>query len=147
MLCWLAVACGKPVVYENYREIPGESWSRYEVAEFEVDIPDSGRYEIALWLRHTTDYEMANLWCFVSARMRGKEVWRDTVNLKIAESDGRWLGRGGSVKTLGQTAGGSPVVLPAGPAVFRIEQGMRFEEMKGVKNVGIRIEKAGEDEK
>jgi len=33
------------------------------------------------------------------------------------------------------------VTLPQGNVIFRIEQGMRMEEMAGVKDVGIKIEK------
>ena len=89
-----------------------------------------------------TDYEMANLWCFVSTRSHGQEQLSDTVNLKIAEPDGRWLGKGNSIKTLEQPINRNPVTLPQGNVIFRIEQGMRMEEMAGVKNVGIKIEKA-----
>ena len=85
--------------------------------------------------------EVANLWCFVSTRSHGQEQLSDTVNLKIAEPDGRWLGKGNSIKTLEQPINRNPVTLPQGNVIFRIEQGMRMEEMAGVKDVGIKIEK------
>ena len=120
---------------------PDEVWNRYHIVEFTADIPDSGQYIVKLCLRHTTDYEMANLWCFVSTRSHGQEQLSDTVNLKIAEPDGRWLGKGNSIKTLEQPINRNPVTLPQGNVIFRIEQGMRMEEMAGVKDVGIKIEK------
>ena len=86
-------ACQSPAVFEKYEEQPDEVWNRYHIVEFTADIPDSGQYIVKLCLRHTTDYEMANLWCFVSTRSH------------------------------------------------RIEQGRRMEEMAGVKDVGIKIEK------
>ena len=70
-----------------------------------------------------------------------QEQLSDTVNLKIAEPDGRWLGKGNSIKTLEQPINRNPVTLPQGNVIFRIEQGMRMEEMAGVKDVGIKIEK------
>ena len=61
-------ACQSPAVFEKYEEQPDEVWNRYHIVEFTADIPDSGQYIVKLCLRHTTDYEMANLWCFVSTR-------------------------------------------------------------------------------
>ena len=119
-------ACQSPAVFEKYEEQPDEVWNRYHIVEFTADIPDSGQYIVKLCLRHTTDYEMQ---------------LSDTVNLKIAEPDGRWLGKGNSIKTLEQPINRNPVTLPQGNVIFRIEQGMRMEEMAGVKDVGIKIEK------
>ena len=65
---------------------------------------------------------------------------KDTVNIRIAEADGRWLGRGGSIKTIEQSLSRNPVHLPQGKVTFRIEQGMRIEELKGIKNIGIKVE-------
>lgn len=140
LLLAVAAACQPSAVFEKYQEIPQEIWNRYYPLEFTANIPDSAQYNIYICLRHTTDYEMANLWCFVSTRSK-HSAFRDTVNLKIAEPDGRWLGKGGTVKTLEQPLPHNPVYLPAGDMVIRLEQGMRFENMNGVKNLGIRIEK------
>lgn len=145
LLLALAAACHSTAVFEAYQDIPKEVWSRYQPVEFAVNLPDSGQYQIYICLRHTADYEMANLWCFISTRSR-QAPFRDTVNLKIAEPDGRWIGKGGSVKTLEQPIRLHPVRLPAGKLTFRIEQGMRFENMNGIKNVGIRIERKEEED-
>ena len=75
-------ACQSPAVFEKYEEQPDEVWNRYHIVEFTADIPDSGQYIVKLCLRHTTDYEMANLWCFVSTRSHGQELLSDTENLK-----------------------------------------------------------------
>lgn len=146
ILLLLASACNQPVIFEEYTELPDEVWSKYNIVEFTAHIPDSGQYQVKLCLRHTTDYEMANLWCFVSTRSHATEQLGDTVNLKLAEPDGRWLGSGRSIKALEQAINRNPVVLPQGDVIFRIEQGMRFEEMRGVKDVGIKIVKAEREE-
>lgn len=134
-------ACNSSVVYEKYEELPDETWDRYHVAEFVANIPDSGVYNVKICVRHTTDYEMANLWCFISTRSHSDKQLKDTVNLKIAEADGRWTGTGGTIKSIEQNIRQNPVLLPKGNVIFRIEQGMRFDQMKGIKNIGIKIEK------
>ena len=140
----LNVACHPSTVFEKYEELPEENWNRYKVIEFTTSIPDSGLYNLTLNIRHTTDYEMANLWCFLSTRSQAEKQLKDTINIKIAEPDGRWLGKGGTIKTIEQNINRNPVFLPQGEVKIRIEQGMRLEDMKGIKNVGIKIEKAEE---
>lgn len=141
----LHTACQSPAVFEQYEELPGESWKRSHIVEFKAQIPDSGLYNVILSIRHTTDFETANLWCFVSNNTPAGQQLKDTVNLIIAEPDGRWLGKGGSIKTVEHPLKRNPVALPSGEVGFSIEQGMRIEEMQGVKNVGIRIEKITEE--
>ena len=134
-------ACSQQAVFEKYEEIPNENWSRYQVIEFTANIPDSGLYNVQLCVRHTTDYEMANLWCFVSTRSHAQTQLYDTINVKIAEPDGRWLGKGNAIRIVQQNINKNPVTLPKGNVIFRIEQGMRLEEMPGIKDIGLRIEK------
>lgn len=141
------IACHSSATFEQYQELPAEVWDRYNVVKFTTHIPDSGLYRISLHVRHTTDYEMSNLWCFLSTQSNGKSPLRDTVNVKIAELDGRWLGKGGRLKNITQPIHRSPIVLPQGEITFSIEQGMRIEKMKGIKSVGLRIEKVTEQEK
>lgn len=135
----LFAACNSASVFEEYQELSNETWNRYHVLEFTTNLPDSGLYEVRLCLRHTTDYEMANLWCFISTRSSLHTELKDTVNLKIAETDGKWLGQGNTIKAIEQGIDKNPVILPQGRVIFRIEQGMRIDNMKGIKNVGIKV--------
>lgn len=139
---FLFTACKQDYVYEGYKNIAHEEWCRGNVAEFETTIPDSGRYMVNIYLRHTTDYEMSNLWCFISTRSTATKELKDTTNMKVAETDGRWLGSGNTIKTVRQPISKNPVTLPKGTVTFRIEQGMRVECLKGVKDIGLEIVKA-----
>lgn len=132
-------SCVDSDLFEGYYSIKNEEWCRNNVAEFSVDIPQAGKYYINLCLRHTTDYEMANLWCFIETRGVGNKLFKDTVNIKVAEPDGRWLGKGGAIKTLEQPVNAEMVELPQGRLKFRLEQGMRVDCLKGIKDIGIRI--------
>lgn len=138
-LLWLCAACQTDAVFERYEELPEERWNRLQAIEFVVEIPDSALYEVEICIRHTKDFETANLWCFVSAHVEGSEKMRDTLNLQIAELDGRWLGSGGIIKEITEPLRRNPMALPAGTVVFKVEQGMRTEELQGMKNVGLRV--------
>ncbi|MEG1950732.1 MAG: gliding motility lipoprotein GldH [Odoribacter sp.] len=137
----LAVSCTPAADFEKYEELPEETWKRSNVIELIADIPADGLYKISLCLRHTTDYEMSNLWCFISTRSHAPKQLEDTLNLKLAEPDGHWIGKGRAIRTIEQPLHKSPFTFPKGKVIFRIQQGMRVEEIKGVKNIGIRIEK------
>lgn len=134
-------ACQPGIVFEKYESLPEEVWHKYHAVEFLVPIPDSGQYRVSLCLRHTTDYEMTDLWCMVSTRSHATTQLADTVDLKITETDGHWIGTGGRIKTLEQAINLNPVNLPKGNVIFRIEPGMPLEEINGVKDIGIKIEK------
>lgn len=146
LILLLSTACHSPAVFEKYEELPDEHWGRYHVVEFTAAIPDSGYYNLSLNIRHTTDYEMANLWCFLYTRGKMDKPLQDTVNIRIAEPDGKWLGKGGNIKNVQQAINRNPVFLPQGEIKIRIEQGMRIENMKGIKNVGLSIERAEKSE-
>lgn len=135
----LITACHSSATFENYQNIQNEIWCNRDTADFQIAIPDSGKYTVTLLLRHTTDYEMANLWCFLQAGTADSVLLKDTVNIKIAEPDGRWIGKGSSIKSLEQIINYPEVTFPAGMIRIQIEQAMRAECMKGIKDVGIKI--------
>lgn len=139
------LACDSSVIFEQYREIPEEVWSRYNVLEFKTVIADSGLYDITVCVRHTTDYEMTDLWCFISVQGSSLKEIRDSVSVEIATSDGRWLGQGYNIKTVEQRAGKSPLFFPKGEVAVRVEQGMERELMKGIKDIGIKISAHGKE--
>lgn len=141
LLIMLLTACQSDVVFESYQELPGERWDYSRVLEFNARIPDSGLYRVTLHIRHTGSFEMTNLWCIVNTRSQAVQQLHDTVNINIATPSGDWFGEGGQIKTVSQTINKNPVALPKGKVLFRIEQGMKPENLRGVKNVGIRIEK------
>lgn len=137
----LFTACRSGVVFEDYQELSGEHWDCDHVLEFNAHIPDSGLYQVTLYIRHTGNFEMTNLWCIISTRSQALRQLHDSVNIKIATPTGEWFGVGGQMKTVSRAINKNPVPLPQGNVQFRIEQGMKPENLRGVKNVGIRIEK------
>lgn len=144
ILITLVTACQSDVVFENYQELPCEAWDYNHVLEFKTHIPDSGLYNVTLYVRHTGNFEMTNLWCIVSTRSQATHQLHDTVNIKTATPSGNRLGEGGQIKTVAQTINRNPVSLPKGDVIFRLKQGMYPGELQGIKNIGIRIEKTKE---
>lgn len=140
LIAFVAFSCRDGAVYEEYYHVGSEEWCVKDTARFNVVIPSAGTYTMEVCLRHTTDYEMANLWCFVHGRDSLQQVFGDTVNIKVAETDGRWIGSGSSLKVVEQLMNKRSVSLPKGEYTFTIQQAMRIKCLKGVKDVGLKIE-------
>lgn len=138
LLAFLFIRCSSRNVYEEYKTLKNEEWCIHQTLRYHTVIRDSANYMLTLSVRHTTDYEMANLWCFLTIKDSTQILCRDTLNLKLAESDGRWLGKGFTLKNIEKTFP-ETFLLTSGSYTIEIEQGMRIKCLKGIKNVGITV--------
>jgi gliding motility-associated lipoprotein GldH len=70
------------------------------------------------------------------------QMSRDTAELTLADYDGRWLGSGmGSVKFSHFLFQKDVRFKQAGTYRFVFEQAMRVNELNGINDIGLRIEK------
>lgn len=143
LLGFLCLGCHSGVLFEEYKNIPDEEWCISHTVRFNIEIPEDGTYDLSTGIRHTTDYEMANLWCFIQVSDSARVLFRDTLNIKLAEPDGRWLGNGFTLKSIEKELNKNPH-LTQGKYTCEIEQGMRIECLKGIKNVGFIVKKREE---
>ena len=139
LLGFLCISC-HAYLFEEYQNIPDEEWCIRNPIRFKIDIPEDGTYELLSGIRHTTDYEMANLWCFIKISDSTRVLFRDTLNIKLAKPDGRWLGDGFTIKSIEKELNKKPY-LTQGEYTCEIEQGMRMQCLKGIKNVGLIVKK------
>ncbi|MFO7668209.1 MAG: gliding motility lipoprotein GldH [Bacteroidales bacterium] len=137
----LLTACDPDMVYDHYTSFESGVWRWNDVAVFEIEITDTlSLHNIYLQVRHSTDYPLSNLYMFVNVKGPNGQFRRDTVNMILANSEGKWTGKGvGHLKELrllykSQTRFGMP-----GFYNFSIEQAMRKAELP-VTDVGVRIE-------
>jgi gliding motility-associated lipoprotein GldH len=69
-------------------------------------------------------------------------IARDTIELTLADYDGRWLGSGmGSVKFSRFLLQKDVRFKQKGNYLFTLEQAMRVNELNGIRDIGLRIEK------
>ena len=132
-------SCKEKAVYESFESLEGEEWQGGPPGLFVAEIPEKGDYDISLGIRHTTDYEMANLWCFLRVTDVVGNGWKDSVDIRLAEPDGRWVGTGHSLKMLEYPLSILPMPVEAGKYTFTVVQGMRTQVLKGIKDVGLII--------
>ncbi len=135
-------SCDTNRYYEQNVEIVNELWKSGESAEFVVDIMDTtSLFNFYVNVRNTNEYPFANLYVFIESTFPDELVARDTVELQLANLDGKWLGSGsGKYKYNKFILRKAMRFVQQGSYTFKIEQGMRKEQLDGISDIGIRLE-------
>ena len=136
-------ACSDNVVYQQNRAFKNSEWNKDSVLTFYFDSHDTAAvYDIILDLRTTDDYPYQNFWIFANSFSPDDKEFKDTLECVLADNNGRWIGDGiGSVHCL-PVEFGSNVKFPRnGRYKFQVIQGMREDVLRGVSDVGLRIQK------
>lgn len=140
---FLIVACNPDLVYERNEAVSGNVWSRHDVPVFEVEISDTlTAYNLYINLRNTGEYPFSNIFLFVEAKSPRGAFVRDTLEFVLAEPSGKWKGKGYGSVWQNRFYYRQNIRFPEkGKYLFGIEQAMRREELPGIVDVGLRVEK------
>ncbi len=139
----IAVSCNNGSLYEKNLEVNNSGWNINDSLIFNVEINDTiSPVNFYLNLRHNVDYEYSNIYFFVNTVYPDLQSTRDTIQVLLAGKDGEWFGSGlGQIKE-NQVLLKRGVVFPMkGAYEFSFVQAMRVNELKGIEDIGIRIEK------
>lgn len=144
LIAILMTACNENVVYESNQRIPGNEWSRFDTHRFEVEIDDTvNAHNLLINVRNTGEYPRSNLFLFVSASSPSGAFTRDTLEFILAEPSGKWLGKGFGSVWQNRFYYRRNVRFPErGIYLFEFEQAMRFDDLPGILDIGLRIEKS-----
>lgn len=139
----VVVACTDDVYYEEFQTVDQEMWNMNTSKAFSFHIQDtSSVYRLIYTIRNTTDYPYSNLYFFTSTTHAGQDSKRDTVEFMLADKYGKWLGSGfGKIRESRFLIREQFSFPDTGVYVIDIEHGMRDEVLRGITDVGVRIEK------
>lgn len=143
LMVLLLASCSGGVLFDQSAPIKGH-WYKDNPRQFEVAVPDSlAVYNFYLNVRHSTDYRFSNLYLFLQTRFPNGHITRDTIQLILANNEGKWLGKGwGSVKEDDILLKHNLKFPLKGKYDFTIWQAMRADTLKGIQDIGLRIVKA-----
>ncbi len=143
LLALAAIACDPGRVYEEHLPMKEGVWKVSDKKEFRAEISDIlSSYSVYIDIRNDRDYPYSNLYLFLNTAYPGGGLSRDTIELTLADFDGRWLGSGtGSVKFSRFLFRKDLKFASKGSYHFTFEQAMRVADLKGIRDIGIRIEK------
>ena len=135
--------CDSKKFYDENAVIEKGNWNNKEIKKFEVNITDTvSAYTFFLNIRNDGDYPYSNLYLFLHTSFPDGKKAVDTVECQLADYDGKWRGQGiGSLKFNRFEFQRGVHFRHAGKYTFELEQAMRVADLKGIRDVGIRIEK------
>ncbi len=136
-------SCGQRPVIDDVVRLNG-SWYKLDAAEFNADIGDTlNNYDFYLNVRHNTHYRFSNLYLFLQIRFPNGNITRDTLEIVLANVEGKWLGKGwGNIREDHVLLKNNLRFPLKGPYHFMIWQAMRRDTLRGIQDVGIQIVRA-----
>jgi gliding motility-associated lipoprotein GldH len=139
----LIQSCEDQRFFEEYISIPDSKWEASKHANFEVSIEDTAaNYDFFINIRNTASFPYSNLFLFINTYFPDGRASRDTVELFLADNEGKWLGQGSGRIYDNRVLFKRNVIFPLkGTYVFEVEQAMRQEVLPEIMDVGLRIEK------
>lgn len=144
----LLAGCSDQVVFQADVPVPGETWDRSFTPEFSFEVSDTIRHhDLYIDVRHTGDYPFSDLFLFVDLYGPDDRHLRDTVECLLADPMGRWYGKGTGfifadrfeAHVLYKLKNRFPA---SGRYTIKLEQAMRTEQLPGVIDVGVSVERS-----
>jgi gliding motility-associated lipoprotein GldH len=139
----IASGCNNGAFYNETVHLKNSEWKATDTLFFSFESKDTlASYDFYFDIRNTTDYDMQNLYLFITAFYPGDTYSRDTAECILAAPDGKWYGKGmGKHKDNRFLFRKGVKFRKAGNYVIAVNQAMRKEKLKGISDVGILLKK------
>ena len=133
----------KNAIIDQSSEVPNHNWTYLNKFKYDVKIDDEKiSYNLYMNLRVTADYKYSNIFVLITQTRPDKKAEVRRYELKLANKDGEWLGKGSGNLYSYQSLFRSNYKFPAkGVYHILIEQNMRDNPLREVSDVGMRVEK------
>jgi gliding motility-associated lipoprotein GldH len=139
----LLFSCGKDTVYNEYQPVNNKTWNRQDVYFFNFQIKDASiAYNVSLQLRNNDQYPYQNLWIFKEETQPSGVSVKDTIEYMLADDFGKWTGNGITLYQSRINLRNNYHFPDTGKYTISVMHGMRDDNLKGIENVGLLIEKS-----
>ena len=140
----LLLSCNNNVVYTDSVPMPAKKWELMNISSFRVPIDDTlHSNNVIFTIRTGSSYPFRNIYLFVQTKSPDGKIITDTLQYFLADEKGNWYGRGfGDIHELNLPYKSNVYFPVKGTYQFSIRHGMRIEDLNGVYDFGLRIEKA-----
>jgi gliding motility-associated lipoprotein GldH len=139
----LIPSCNSNVVYSDSFVIPGKTWRLTDIPAFKIPVTDTvNSNNISFTIRTGSSYPFRNIYLFINTTSPDGKSITDTLQYNLADEKGKWYGKGfGDIHELNLPYKSNVYFPVKGTYQFKIQHGMRIEDLKGVYDFGVRIEK------
>ena len=147
---FVAVSCTSNTVFNQYKTVADSSWKLNRNVEFNFTVKDTiSKRNLYINIRNNNDYKFSNLYLITQLTFPNKTKIIDTLQYKMADLTGRFLGVGFSEIKENKLFYKEEKVFPySGEYSFKVRQAMRkngnsegIKELEGITDVGFSIEK------
>lgn len=140
---FLLSSCNSKIVYTNSQAMTEETWKLMDIIAFKVPITDTlNSNNVFFTIRNSSSYPFRNIYLFVTTISPDGKKITDTLQYNLADEKGKWYGKGfGDIHELNLPYKSNVYFPLKGTYEFKIQHGMRVENLKGVYDFGLRIEK------
>jgi gliding motility-associated lipoprotein GldH len=135
-------SCNSNVLYSDSKVIPDNTWKLLDTPIFNIPVTDtSTSNNIFFVIRNGSSYPYRNIYLFVTTTSPDGLSITDTLQYNLADEEGRWYGKGfGDLHELNLPYKTNVYFPEKGTYQFKVQHGMRIEDLKGVYDFGLRIE-------
>jgi len=143
ILSLITFSCSRNVVFTDTVVMPDNIWKLTNIPEFRVPVTDTlSKTNVWFTIRTGSGYPFRNIWLFVTTSSPdGKDI-TDTLQYNLADGKGNWYGKGtGDIHEIKLPYRTNVFFPRTGIYTFNIQHGMRIGDLKGVYDLGMRIEK------
>jgi len=136
-------SCNSKVVYTDSRVMNERTWNLLNIASFKIPITDTlNSNNVVFTIRTGSSYPFRNIYLFVTTTSPDGRSITDTLQYNLADEKGKWYGKGfGDIHELNLPYKSNIYFPLKGTYQFNIQHGMRTEDLKGVYDFGLRVEK------
>lgn len=139
----LICSCNSNIIYTASESMPDKTWILQNAPAFNVPVNDTvNSNNIFFTIRTGSSYPFRNIYLFVTTTSPDGRKLTDTLQYNLADEKGNWFGKGfGDIHELDLKYKTNVYFPVKGNYLFSIRHGMRVEDLEGVYDFGIRIEK------
>lgn len=139
----LLPSCSSNVVYTDSRVMNDNTWTLLNISSFKVPVTDTiTSNNVIFTIRTGSSYPFRNIYLFVTTESPDGKRVTDTLQYNLADEKGKWYGKGfGDIHELNLPYKSNIYFPVKGIYQFSIQHGMRSEDLKGVYDFGLRVEK------
>lgn len=143
ILIALFSACDKNKVFDQYKTLPQPGWHKDSLLVFELNVADTlHANNLYINVRNDIKYKFSNLWLFIEIESPDSTAKTDTFEIVLADPTGKWMGTGfGGIKSNQIMYRRSAIFPVSGMYKINIGHGMRSNLLKGINDIGVRVEK------
>jgi len=146
VLLFMATNCNFDSMYEKSVDVPNEEWSKNQAIKFEIPVTDTvNGFKIFINVRNSNEYPYSNLFLFLTTYSPKGVSIKDTIEIPLADDKGKWLGSGfGGVWSTDAVLRNNMVIRFPSSGIYKVEvlQAMRDDVLRGIKDIGIKVERS-----